>query len=87
MIDPHARIAEGYATVSLVLDTGKVVAGVVQSEDDQSLVITTPTGEQQRIDQETIEVRSDPLSAMPLFGETLTKRELRDLVEFLSTLR
>ncbi|MEO8165937.1 MAG: glucose dehydrogenase, partial [Betaproteobacteria bacterium] len=84
---PNAKIAKGFGTVTLVLDSGKLVAGTIKDEDDTSLTLVTPTNETVRIARETIDEQSATVSAMPVMSKALTLRDIRDLVEYLSTLK
>jgi quinoprotein glucose dehydrogenase len=52
---PDAKIAKGFATVTLVTDAGRVLGGVVRQEDDQWLVLETPQGQTERIAIDSIE--------------------------------
>jgi len=87
IVIPNAKIAKGFGTVSLVLESGKVVAGTIKAEDDTSLTLVTPGNKTVRIDRKTIEDQSATTSAMPLMTKILTLRKIRDLVEYLSTLK
>jgi len=87
MIDPNAKIAQGYATVTLVLDTGKLVAGVLKNETADAVTIETPDGTQVVVPAAEIDERTMPTSSMPNMERALTPREVRDLVEYLSTLK
>ena len=86
MILPNSKIAKGFGTVTLVLDTGKLVAGTIKDEDADSLTLITPLNETVQIPRNTIDDQSVMTSAMPAMNRTLTLREVRDLVEYLSTL-
>ncbi len=86
MVLPHAKIAKGFGTVTLVLDTGKLVAGTIKDEDADSLTLVTPLNETVQIARNRIDEQSATTSAMPAMTRTLTLREIRDLVEYLSTL-
>lgn len=86
MMLPNAKMAKGFGTVTLVLDTGKLVAGTIKDEDADSVTLVTPQNETMRIARDTIDDQSATTSAMPAMTRTLTLRELRDLVEYLSTL-
>jgi quinoprotein glucose dehydrogenase len=72
--------------VTLVLETGKLVAGTIKDEDADFVTLLTPLNETIRIARDTIDDQSATTSAMPAMTRTLTLRELRDLVEYLSTL-
>jgi quinoprotein glucose dehydrogenase len=75
LLEPNARIAPGYGTVSLTLRDGQVV-----------VMAGTPPAER-RVPKSEIAQRSNPVSAMPPMGLILKPREIRDIVEFLSTLK
>lgn len=87
LIKPHAKLAKGYGTVTVVLEDGKVINGTVASESDTTLVLRTSAGKLREILVSEIEQRVKPQSPMPPVGDVLTLRELRDLGEYLNTLR
>ena len=88
LLEPNARIAPGYGTVSVTLRSGERVAATLRDETDTHVVVLegTPPKERQIAKSEIAE-RSNPVSAMPPFGSILKPREIRDLIEFLSTLK
>ena len=83
---PNAKIAKGFGTVMIALDSGKVIAGTIKVEDAMTLTLVTPENKTIQIDRDTIEEQSITTSAMPEMTKTLTLREIRDLVEYLSSL-
>jgi quinoprotein glucose dehydrogenase len=87
LLDPNAKIAKGYGTVTLVLDNGTIVAGVLKDEDATHVTIETPEKKVVKVPLNQIDDRSSPTSAMPSVERALTAREVRDLVAFLSTLK
>jgi len=87
MIDPDAKIAPDFGTVSLALTDGRIVSGVLKSETKAEVVLETAAGHRVTVPAEEIEERSSPHSAMPKMTTVLSPREIRDLVEFLSTLK
>ena len=67
---------------------GGVHAGVVRSEDATSLVIATPDEGEVRLLKSEVKTRERGVSGMPEgFGDLLTRFELRDVIEFLGTLK
>ncbi len=86
LVAPSARIAPGFGSVSVTLDDGNVVTGILKDESDESLVIQTADGDEQRILQSNVAERQNAPSAMPPMGHLLTKRELRDVVAFMAAL-
>jgi quinoprotein glucose dehydrogenase len=88
LLDPNARIAPGFGTVGITLKNGERLDGTLRSETatDVVLLVGTPPVER-RIANTEIAQRTNPVSAMPPFGLILKPRDIRDLVEFLSTLK
>ncbi len=84
LVLPQARVAEGFGTVVLTRRDGSVVAGVLRSETEGVLEVLSAEGEVLRVSADTVASRSDPVSTMPPMGALLSKRQLRDLVEFLA---
>ena len=87
LIDPSAKIAKGFEAVSLVMDDGRILGGIVRQQDANELELEKPDGTRVRVKLSDIEERSAPKSAMPEMNRALSPRELRDVVEFLSTLK
>lgn len=84
LIEPSARLSPGYGTVSLKLKDGQEVTGTLARENDHELVITTSDAEPLVIPVARIAKRENIPSSMPPMGSLLSKREIRDLVEFLA---
>jgi quinoprotein glucose dehydrogenase len=88
IVDPNRQIAKGYETVVLTLANGQVKSGILKSEDAKAVRLMTPEGTLLTIPREEIDRRSRGPSAMPDdLTRHLTRRELRDLVEFLASLK
>jgi len=87
LVLPSAKIAEGFASVTLTLLDGRTVAGVVQKDDGKTVTILPPDGKVQMIPSEDIDKRTKPESAMPSVEKVLTPREMRDVIEFLNGLK
>jgi quinoprotein glucose dehydrogenase len=88
IVQPSKQIAKGFDTAIVATDDGKVVSGIVKQEDANELRLMTAEGKLIVIDKSTIEDRNVGKSAMPEdLLKYLTKPELRDLVEFLSSLK
>jgi quinoprotein glucose dehydrogenase len=71
---PDAKIAEGFGSVVLLLDDGRIVSGVIKSETDAIIELQTPTNEKISIAKSEIEERSQPKSTMPPMDTVLTPR-------------
>ncbi len=87
IVEPNAAISPGYGTVTLLLDDGTAVTGVLRSENDASIELALADGSRMAVLKEDVEERATGLSAMPAdIRDKLTPRELRDLVEYLASL-
>jgi quinoprotein glucose dehydrogenase len=88
IIDPNIAIAEGFET-QLILDIeGVTHFGIVKQETDDFVELMNADGQRLRVPQDEIEERRRGQSSMPTgLQEKLTSRELRDLVEYLTTRR
>ena len=85
---PSAKIAKGYETAVLSLADGRTVSGVVKEETKAQLKLVTPENKELLIPADEIESRRTGPSAMPDdLHKKLTRRELRDVVEFLAGLK
>ncbi|MDQ3395638.1 MAG: HEAT repeat domain-containing protein, partial [Bacteroidota bacterium] len=87
LIDPSKRIAPGFGVVVLDLNTGKSVSGILQEENNNSVSIKIGSRPDTVIMKENITKRINAGSSMPDMKNFLTKREIRDLVSFLSTIK
>jgi quinoprotein glucose dehydrogenase len=88
IVEPNKQIAQGFESVVLATIDGQVITGVFRGEDDKAVHLMTAEGKPVDVPKDTIEERKRGPSAMPTdLVQKLSKSELRDLVEFLSTLR
>ena len=88
MVDPSAKIAKGFETVIIVTMEGKIHSGILKSEDDSVVQLMTPTGALISVARDDIDERANGLSGMPQdIAKNLTRAEIRDLVEYLTTLQ
>ena len=88
MVFPNRAIASGFESVTLSLKNGAEHAGLVKGEDDKELRLESPEEGALRIAKADIVTRQRGLSAMPEGMEQfLSKREVRDLVEYLAGLK
>ncbi len=87
LIDPSARIAPGFGSVSLELKSGRKINGILQHESDKGLVVKIGDKPDTLISNSAIVTRVNGASSMPPMRFLLTKKEIRDVVSFLSTLK
>src|SRR5262249_42871765 len=84
IVDPNRQIAKGFESVIISLKNGKLVSGILKSEDDKEVRLMTPEGQTVLVPKDQIDERQAGKSPMPEdVSKYLSKRELRDLVEFL----
>ncbi len=87
LLDPNARLKEGYNTVAVLTDDGRVTSGIPVGRDAKSLTLRLADGKEVTLPVDAIESEQPGKSLMPLgVLDTLTKKELVDLVAFLSAL-
>jgi putative heme-binding domain-containing protein len=86
LIVPNSTIAAGFENVLLKLKSGEEVSGIVSAEGSEELTITAVAdGRKRQVKTAEIVERTPLPSPMPPhFGAVLTKREIRDVVEFLA---
>ncbi len=87
MVEPSARIAPGFGNIALTLTDGQEVTGVLMNETTEELTLKTSAAEPLRVPISRIKSRENYPSGMPPMGAVLSKREIRDLVEFLSNMK
>ena len=87
LINPSARLAHGYGTVTVEMKDGRSLTGVLQDEDDSRLTLKVGRQDDQVLNKEDIARRTNAPSSMPNMKNFLTKKEIRDLVSLLATLK
>jgi len=86
-IDPSFDVPDGYKTVMVVTDDGRLVMGVVAEEDATKLVLKTVEDPRLVIAKEDIEGRKVSEKSMMPDGqlEQMTNKEVIDLIKYLQT--
>ncbi|MEM1293789.1 MAG: PVC-type heme-binding CxxCH protein [Verrucomicrobiota bacterium] len=88
LVHPSAVIAKGYGMISVTLKDGTTVSGQLRKETDKRLEIRSADGKKtDKIDKANIATQTPPISLMPPMMALLSKRELRDVVAYMATLR
>lgn len=87
LLQPSKKIAAGYGMVSLELNDGESTAGFYIEEDDTTLSIKQGKEETIKINKSNIKSRTDVPSSMPSVEHIISKRQIRDLVEFLGGIK
>ena len=87
IVKPEAFVPNKYRAVQLVMKSGSTVSGIRLNEDDLSVQVRDVAGIPRSFLKENIqELRRDKPSLMPSY-ETLSKKELGDLVAYMNSLK
>jgi putative heme-binding domain-containing protein len=86
LVDPSARIAPGFGPVQVTLKNGQKYFGTLKEETDSYIVVDVSPAPK-KIDKSDIAQRTNGPSPMPAMGGMLTHREIRDVVEYLTSLK
>jgi quinoprotein glucose dehydrogenase len=73
--------------ITLKLKNGESVAGLFRSEMRGVIELRDPAGKVTKIRAADVQERSPVISTMPPMGLILSKRDLRDIVAYLATLK
>jgi quinoprotein glucose dehydrogenase len=88
IVDPNRQIAKGFETAILQMEDGQVHAGIIKSEENGRVTLQRPDGTVIVLDKSKIEDRAVGKSGMPEdLIKKMSKSDLRDLVEYMSTLK
>ncbi|MDA0807724.1 MAG: HEAT repeat domain-containing protein [Planctomycetota bacterium] len=87
LLDPNAKVKEGYHTVIAVTDDGKTFSGIKVRQTDSQLILRNADGVETAISLDSIDEQVNGTSLMPAgLSDKLTHQELVDVVRFLSEL-
>ena len=84
LIDPSARLAPGYGSVKITLKDNQEVTGILLEESTSELILKTAEAEPMEIPVSRISKRQNLPSGMPPMRTLMSKREIRDVIEFLA---
>jgi len=88
MIEPNKVIAKGYGTINVQLKgSDEVIGGQFRGETDTHIEIRLPDRKVLKLKKADIALRTPVVSIMPTMGNILTKRQLRDVIEYLAGLK
>lgn len=87
IVAPNATVAEAYRTTVFLTDEGVTVAGILVSENADTVKLKLADGTVKDVKVASIDERTSGPSSMPadLVGK-LTRRELRDLIAWMASL-
>lgn len=84
--DPNRKIAQGFDSVILLLNDGRVVTGVLREETEKEVTVIDADNKRITVAKDEIDERQRGKSAMPEDAITkISESELRDLIEYLTT--
>jgi quinoprotein glucose dehydrogenase len=90
IVNPNAQIAEGFQTVMLTLNNADIKMGIIKEETPDTVTVQMPVpgAVAETVKKADVKKRESAPSGMPPgFGELLSQRELRDIVEFVANLK
>ena len=88
IILPEKNIAKGFESLIIVLSNGKTVTGILKQDKPNEIVLMDFEGKLMTVKKADIEEKKIGKSAMPAdLYKQLSKQELRDLVEYLASLK
>lgn len=87
IVEPSAKLAKGYEMLILKMKDEETISGIVIEETAKEIKLKIGKSDIRTVDKSKITNRRTAPSGMPPMGGMLTKREIRDLVAFLSELK
>ena len=88
LVAPNAKIAPGFESLLVVLKDGRSFAGVTKPSGPDEVIINSPEDGILKFKKDEVAKTQKGLSAMPdTMVQVLSKRDIRDLVEFLGSLK
>jgi putative heme-binding domain-containing protein len=87
LIEPSKRVAPGFGVVTLELADGKSISGILSEETKTELKLKMGNSPDSVIFKSNIVNRTNAPSSMPDMKYIMSRREIRDLVSFLVTLK
>jgi quinoprotein glucose dehydrogenase len=89
IVDVNAAIADGFQMVVLTMKDGNAVAGFLKKENDTDVIIQVP-GEAATKTYKKADIKqrdTAPSGMLPNLADLLSPRELRDIIEYVATLK
>jgi cytochrome c oxidase cbb3-type subunit III len=88
LVSPEADVPLRYRAIQVVTKSGQTVSGLRLNEDDISIQLRDQNDNLRSfLKQNLRDIRHDKPSLMPAYGSILSKKEIEDVVAYLSSLR
>jgi putative heme-binding domain-containing protein len=87
LVNPSARLAPGYGMVTLELKDGRKVSGILAEEKADFLKVKVGSKPDTVIQAANVAKKTYAASSMPPMRTLLTKKEIRDVISFLATMK
>ena len=88
LLKPEADVPIRYRSIQVITKSGRTIAGIRLNEDDISVQLRDEHNNLRSFLKENLrEIRHDKPSLMPPYGSRLSRKELDDVVSYLSSLR
>lgn len=87
LILPDKKVTPGFGTITLNLDDGRSLSGILKADGKDAVVLFTSDGKEHSLRPAAIESRSQAKSLMPSMASILSPDELRDVIEHIDDLR
>jgi quinoprotein glucose dehydrogenase len=88
IVNVNAKIAEGFQMVILTTNKGETLAGLLKRETPAEFVLENPGMPAITVKKADVKQRDNaPSGMLPNIADLITPRELRDIIEYMTTLR
>lgn len=87
IIDPAAKVKEGFQTLVVLMDDGRVINGLQKGRSERQIQVLSADGKEHTLSMDSVESITNGQSLMPPgLVDGLTEQELADLTRFLMAL-
>lgn len=87
LVHPSKYVVPGYGNLTVQLKDGNTVIASLISKDSKEVKVKMATGKVETYPASKVKSVSTPLSSMPPMGTVLSKKDLRDMIAYLKTLK
>ena len=88
MLEPNKVITKGYGTINVQMKgSDEVIGGQFRGETKTHIEVRLPDKKVLKLKKADIALQTPVVSIMPTMGNILTKRQLRDVIEYLAGLK